>query len=30
MIEVYTLRCPDNPLSRFIPELRRLEDPILA
>ncbi|WP_442815518.1 chitosanase [Streptomyces sp. NBC_01207] len=27
--EAYTIRSPDNPLSRFIPELRRLEDPTL-
>ncbi|MFK0259385.1 chitosanase [Streptomyces sp. NPDC090445] len=29
VIEAYAVRPPDNPLTRFIPELRRLEDPIL-
>ncbi|QTI42620.1 chitosanase [Streptomyces nojiriensis] len=29
VIEAYAVRSADNPLSRFIPELRRLEDPIL-
>lgn len=29
VIEAYIVRSPNNPLSRFIPGLRRLEDPIL-